>query len=103
MPNQHHSTKKKKLKFLQKQQIWTKKGNSVYPTPHTKMEQCPQCAHKYNTRGKVQVRQNVRERSPKLGWQTLNLKNKKNQKDNKNNEGYLPQALSLMSSARLVI
>jgi hypothetical protein len=56
----------------------------------------------------AQVRQNIRERSPKLGWQTLNLKkqNKNKQtksKDKKNNEGCLPQALSLTSSARLVI
>jgi hypothetical protein len=56
----------------------------------------------------TQVRQNIRERSPKLGWQTLYLENKTKKikqtksKDKKNNEGCLPQVLSLMSSASLV-
>jgi hypothetical protein len=70
------------------------------PYPHTKMAQCPQCAQKYNTRGMAQVRQFVRESSPKLGWQTLNLKNKTNKRTKStktNNEGCLPQALSLTS------
>jgi hypothetical protein len=51
-------------------------------------------------RGMAQVRQVVRESSPKLGWQTLNLKNKTNKQTKStktNNEGCLPQALSLMS------
>jgi hypothetical protein len=68
------------------------------------MAQYPQCAQKYNTRGMAQVRQNVRELSPKLGWQTLNLKNRQTKsKDKENNEGCLPQVLSLTSSAILVI
>ena len=55
-------------------QIFTKKGKVLF-YPQTKMAHCPQCVQKYNTRGMAQVRQNVRERSPKLGWQKLYLKN----------------------------
>jgi hypothetical protein len=77
-----------------------KERQKCLPYPQTKMAHCPQYVQKYNSRGMVQDRQNVRECSPKLGWQTLFLKNKS--KDKENNEGCLPQALSLMSSARLV-
>jgi hypothetical protein len=58
----------------------------------------------------AQVRHNVRERFPKLEWQTLDLENiqkkqnkmyKNDQITKKNNEGCLPQTLSLKSSARL--
>jgi hypothetical protein len=53
-----------------------KERQKCIPYPQTKMAHCPQCVQKYNTRGMAQDRQNVRERSPKLGWQTLFLKNK---------------------------
>jgi hypothetical protein len=73
------------------------------------MAHYPQCVQKYNTKGIEQVRQNIKERSPKLKWHTLYLKNKtKTKQINKiktqgKNEGCLPQALSLMSSARLTL
>ena len=79
------------------------------PHPQTKMAHCPQCDQNYNTKGMTQVRHNVRERSPKLEWQTLDLKNIWKTEQNghtgsnnkENNEGFLPQALSLKFSAGL--
>jgi hypothetical protein len=69
-------TEKKEFKNLYtKQQICkniektTKMQKDSIHYPHTKMAQCPQCAQKYNIRGMSQVRQVVRESSPKLGWQ----------------------------------
>ena len=59
----------------EKQNIQKEKHKCV-PYPQTKMAHCPQCAQKYNTRGKAQGRQTKKECSPKLGWQTLYLKNK---------------------------
>ena len=73
------------------------------------MAHCPQCVQIYNTRGMAQVRHNIRERSPKLEWETFDLKNtRKTKQTNKiksqgKYEGCLPQALSLTSLARLTI
>jgi hypothetical protein len=62
-----------------------KERQKCLPYPQTKMVHCPQRVQKYNTKGMAQDRQNVRERSPKLGWQTLFLenKNKSNQQNQK--------------------
>ena len=83
------------------------KGQKCLRYPQTKMPDCPHCVQKYNTRGMVQVRHNIRERSPKLEWQTFDLKNTiKTKQTNKiksqgKYKGCLPQALCLTSSARL--
>jgi hypothetical protein len=92
MPNQQYSTKNFKIftkayksnQYAQKITNICKQRQQCLPYPQTKMAHCPQCAQKYNTRGMAQVRQNIRERSPKLGWQTLYQKNKT--KTNKQNQ-----------------
>ena len=53
----------------------TNQMTDMSPHSQMKMSHCPQCDQKYNTRGMAQVRHNIRERFPKLEWQTLNLKN----------------------------
>jgi hypothetical protein len=73
MPNQQHSN----FFFLTKINNTNNhiERQKCLPYPQTKMAQCPQCVQKYNTKGMTHVRHNVRERSSKLEWQTLDLKN----------------------------
>ena len=82
-----------------------KEKHKCLPYPQTKMVHCPQCAQKYNTRGKAQARQTKKNAPPNLDGKHCTWKTKQKQtksKDKENNEECLPQVLSLTSSARLV-
>jgi hypothetical protein len=113
MPKQHS---KKILKFLQKQQIYTKKnkiftkkGKSVYPTPKLKWHIVTNVSR--NTIPEEWHKLGKYKRTLPQTWMANTLLEKQKQKqikqtkskDKENNEGCLPQALSLTSSARLVI
>jgi hypothetical protein len=92
-----------KTKFLQKQQIFTKKGNNVYPTPKLKWHIVPNVSE--NTIPEERCKLGKRKRTLSQTWMANTLPEKQKQtksKDKENNEGCLPQALSLKSSARLV-
>jgi hypothetical protein len=113
MPKQHS---KKILKFLQKQQIYTKKnkiftkkGKSVYLTPKLKWHIVTNVSR--NTIPEEWHKLGKYKRTLPQTWMANTLLEKQKQKqikqtkskDKENNEGCLPQALSLTSSARLVI
>jgi hypothetical protein len=79
MPNQQHC--KKILNFLQKQQVCTKKGKNVYPTPKLKWHIVPNVSR--NTIPEERCKLGKRKRTLPQTWMANTLPEKQNKQNQK--------------------